>query len=222
MLKNKIIYYLSTICFIIVVILSSIDFWAFNDVFYNHEFKQNNTYETIGISEEDLADTKDVLLGYIKDDNDDLFVMANIKGVDREVFNEKEKLHMIDVKNLYHNAMLCRNILFVVFVICLFFIFNDLDIHLLFTTFKQTLLGFLAIIGALCLYAIIDFNSFWINFHYIFFTNELFFLDPNKDILIQIVPERFFFDLVFLIVITFIFILLLAYYGLYKGVKKYD
>ena len=65
-----------------------------------------------------------------------------------------------------------------------------------------------------------DFNSFWINFHYIFFTNELFFLDPNKDILIQIVPERFIFDLVFIIVITIIFILVLAYYGLYKGVKK--
>ena len=220
MLKNKFIYILSTICFIIITVLSSIDFWAFNDLFYKHEFKQNDTYDTIGISEEDLDNTKDVLLGYIKDDNDDLYVKAIIKGSEREDFNEKEKLHMVDVKNLYRNAMLCRNILFVVFVICLFFIFNDLDIVLLFTMFKRTLFGFLSIITALCLYALMDFNSFWINFHYIFFTNELFFLDPNKDILIQIVPERFFFDLVFIIVITIIFILVLAYYGLYKGVKK--
>ena len=98
MLKNKFIYILSTICFIIITVLSSIDFWAFNDLFYKHEFKQNDTYDTIGISEEDLDNTKDVLLGYIKDDNDDLYVKAIIKGSEREVFNEKEKLHMVDVK----------------------------------------------------------------------------------------------------------------------------
>ena len=71
MLKNKFIYILSTICFIIITVLSSIDFWAFNDLFYKHEFKQNDTYDTIGISEEDLDNTKDVLLGYIKDDNEE-------------------------------------------------------------------------------------------------------------------------------------------------------
>ena len=216
MKANKIIYYIACISFIIVVLLSCIDFWAFNDVFYAYEFKQNTTAEIIGISNDELNQVTNQLLDYIKDDREDLNIQANIKGEYREVFNDKEKLHMLDVKNLYLNAMNVRNISFIIFI--LGFIINKFaNVGLIFNCFKKSLIVFISCIGSLSFYALLDFNSFWINFHYIFFTNDLFFLNPNTDILIQIVPERFFFDLVFVIIITFIFILSLTYYGLKKG-----
>ena len=59
MKANKIIYYIACISFIIVVLLSCIDFWAFNDVFYAYEFKQNTTAETIGISNDELNQVKE-------------------------------------------------------------------------------------------------------------------------------------------------------------------
>ena len=216
---NKIIYYISCISFIIAVLLSCIDFWAFNDVFYAYEFKQNATAENVGISNKELNQVTDQLLGYIKDDKEDLNIKATIKDEYREVFNDKEKLHMVDVKNLYLNAMNVRNISFIIFIVG--FIINKFaDVGLIFDCFKKTLLVFIACVGAISFYALLDFTNFWINFHYIFFTNDLFFLNPNTDILIQIVPERFFFDLVLVIIVTFIFILGLTFYGLKKGADK--
>ena len=54
-------------------------------------------------------------------------------------------------------------------------------------------LGILAMVG---LYAALDFNTFWTTFHKILFTNDLWLLNPKTDILIMMVPEQFFFDLV--------------------------
>lgn len=219
MKPNKLIYFVAIFSFVITVLLSCIDFWAFNDVFYAHEFKQNDTAEIIGLSDEDLVLITEHLLGYIKDKHDDLSIEATIKGQKHEVFNEKEKLHMIDVKNLYQHAMLVRNIAFVIFIIG--FIINKFaDVQMIYTCFKKVLAIFLGTVAAISFYAFLDFTHFWINFHYLFFTNDLFFLDPNKDILIQLVPERFFFDLVAVIIISFIFILGLAFYGLKKGAEK--
>ena len=56
--------------------------------------------------------------------------------------------------------------------------------------------GFLLLFGLLALFAALDFNTFWTNFHRVFFTNDLWLLDPRTDILIQMVPGQFFFDLV--------------------------
>ena len=55
---------------------------------------------------------------------------------------------------------------------------------------------FLLLFGLLALFAALDFNTFWTNFHRVFFTNDLWLLDPRTDILIQMVPGQFFFDLV--------------------------
>ncbi len=219
MKPNKFIYFIATFSFIIAVLLSCIDFWAFNDVFYAHEFKQNDTAKTIGISDEELVLVTEHLLGYIKDQHDDLTITATINDQEREVFNDKEKLHMIDVKNLYKNTMLARNIAFVIFI--LGFIINRFaDVQMIYSCYKKVLAIFLGIVAAISFYALLDFANFWVNFHYLFFSNDLFFLDPNKDILIQIVPERFFFDLVTVIIISFVFVLGLAFYGLKKGAEN--
>ncbi len=53
-----------------------------------------------------------------------------------------------------------------------------------------------AVVGAVAVWAAVDFNAFWINFHKLFFTNDLWLLDPAKSVLINMVPSQFFFDLV--------------------------
>lgn len=210
---------MASFCFVITILLSCVDFWSFNDVFYAHEYKQNNTANTIGISNAELKEVTSHLLGYIKDDQAELTIKATIDGETQEVFNEKEKLHMVDVKKLYQHAMLVRNIAFVIFIVC-FCINRFANVKMIFATYKRVLAIFLATIGALAFYAWLDFAHFWVNFHYIFFTNDLFFLDPNTDVLIQMVPQRFFFDLVFAIAISVVLILGMAYYGLKKGAKN--
>jgi len=41
-----------------------------------------------------------------------------------------------------------------------------------------------------------DFSGFWVQFHHLFFNNDLWLLNPETDILIQMLPQQFFYDLV--------------------------
>ena len=65
-------------------------------------------------------------------------------------------------------------------------------------------LSILIILGLILMgFILVDFTKVWDQFHYIFFTNDLWILDPRTDILIQMVPEQFFFDMVVRILGTF-------------------
>jgi len=81
------------------------------------------------------------------------------------------------------------------------------------------------ILAFVAVYAIVDFYGFWTQFHQLFFRNDLWLLDPNTDNLILMVPEPFFFALVFRIVggfsLSLILINVLAYFGQKKG-DKYE
>lgn len=48
-----------------------------------------------------------------------------------------------------------------------------------------------------------DFSRYFVVFHHIFFDNDLWILDPNTDMLINIVPEAFFMDTALRIAIVF-------------------
>ena len=60
--------------------------------------------ESIPMSEEDLEKTTDVLLGYLQGKYETLEVTAEVAGQERQVFNEREIAHMVDVKALYEGA----------------------------------------------------------------------------------------------------------------------
>lgn len=203
---DKFIYFICSVLLIITVMITCVDVASFDRGFYKREYEKYNNAEVIGVSEAELDEITEVLLGYIQDKNDDLTITATVHGNEREVFNEKEKLHMVDVKNLYLNAINVRNYSFIAIVICLGvllllkrFDFNDFR-HM----FGLAALMFLGLIIGISLWAVTDFDAFWVNFHYVFFDNDLFFLDPAKDILIMMVPGDFFFDLVFRIIMYFV------------------
>jgi len=44
------------------------------------------------------------------------------------------------------------------------------------------------------IWALIDFEGLFLTFHLTSFSNDLWMLDPSKDYLIMMFPERFFFD----------------------------
>lgn len=53
---------------------------------------------------------------------------------------------------------------------------------------------FFAVIAALAAIISTNFTKYFIMFHHMFFTNDLWILDPTTDMLINIVPEGFFMD----------------------------
>lgn len=224
MRKNKILFSISFFCLIISLLLTIIDINCFDESFYQKEYIKNNTTAETGMSEEDLWDTTEVLFDYLHDFRDDLNVQHEVNGTVREIFDSREKAHMVDVKNLYLNTIKVRNILAIVGII-LFSIScllskKPIYISNMYIGYKRSVALLFSIIFAILIYAAIDFNSFWIQFHYLFFTNDLFFLDPNTEILINMVPEQFFFDLVMRIILMFISSVIVLFGLLYYLNKK--
>ena len=78
---------------------------------------------------------------------------------------------------------------------------------------------FFAMIWVLGLVISTDFTKYFIVFHKIFFNNDLWVLDPRTDMLINIVPEGFFFDTAARIAMVFAGIVMVFFVGnlvLYK------
>lgn len=201
-----------------------LDLISFDLNFYEKEYNKLNIHETIGISESNLTKVTKRLLGYLKNDYSDLSIIVEIKDEKREVFNSREVLHMVDVKKLYQNVINVRNISIVVSIISLltYYMFEKkICFKNLFKSFKTTFISILMFIIGLSIYAFFDFYDFWMNFHYLFFTNDLFILDPSKDILIMMVPQQFFMDLVFKIALIFTICIIIIFIVLYY-LERYE
>ena len=214
-MKNKYLSIICTLSLIIFTFLSCINYWSFNKSFYKDEYKKLGVAEYIGISEDDLYKTTDILLEFIKGENDSLDIECKINGMTQEVFNDREKAHMVDVKNLYDGLIIVRNVSFIIFVLSFIYIGKTKS---LFIGYKcsLSLVGF--IMAFILLFCLMDFEGFWLAFHQLFFPfNDLYILDPRYDVLVMMLPERFFFDLCVLIVVSTTMMLV----GLYFVLRKF-
>ena len=118
------------------------------------------------------------------------------------LFNEREILHMKDVKHLLNKVEYVQQISFVLIVmgILLGFLTRERG-HLArsvryicsvggFSLCMTVLLGILMVVG---------FQRIFILFHLVSFDNDLWILDPRRDFLIMMFPTGFFFDATMLI-----------------------
>jgi len=185
------------------IIATVIDVVSFDRSFYENEYRKNDTVSYTGMSAEDNLRATDTLLDYLQDKRQDIVCIAEVSGVEREVFNERETLHMVDVKALYQNAIRVRNgcvIAAVILLVLSVLIGKKSFFSVLRSGWKNGILLTGAVIVFIAIWALADFDQFWTNFHYLFFDNDLWLLDPNTSIMINLFPGTFFFDLVIRII----------------------
>lgn len=219
------VFFASIISIMVIYILfvSCINIFAFNRNFYNIEYNSLNTAQNLGMSETSLYVATDTLLDYLQDYRDNIDVKVEVNDREREVFDEREKAHMIDVKYLYQDALMIRNVMLIIAIALALFIYYDNK-----KEFKEVMtyayirvsIMFLFALSALILYAISDFTTFWTNFHKVFFSNDLWLLNPNTSIMINMFPETFFYHLVFAIAISFVFALIILFVYSVRYQKK--
>ena len=210
---SKILSVFVSLGLLIACLFISIDTQAFNQSFYEKKYTELKTAENIGMSNDALFDATNTLLEYIKDKRDDISCVQEVKGNLREVFDKKESDHMIDVKNLYLNVRsICTIITLIGFIsLGILFLMMKYKGYSLISFLldmkdglRQVIYSFILVMSFLLVYALVDFTRFWTMFHEIFFTNDLWLLDPRVSIMINMFPEEFFFSMVMNIVITFI------------------
>jgi len=198
--------FLGSLVLIIIILLTSVQYNVLDINFYRSEYAKLQSTETIGISEQDLMRVTEVLLAYVRADRGNLQVEAEIKGEKRQVFNEREIAHMAEVQLLYIRAIIMRNS-FVFAVFFLVLLTRVLTLHKFWRVWATAHLTATAVFVVLSFLLVRmvtgNFTEFWHAFHRLFFTGNLWQLNPETDILIQIVPEQFFYDLVLRILTYF-------------------
>ena len=107
---NKILGVIVVLGILVGCLFGSIEYHGFNKNYYEMKYTELNTAEHIGMSNEALFDATFTLLDYLKDERDDILCVHEVKGKEREIFDERETLHMVDVKNLYINVKNVRQL----------------------------------------------------------------------------------------------------------------
>ena len=105
---------------------------------------------------------------------------------------------MAEVRDLFIGGLNIRLGACIAAVICiLFLIVTKADLKRVIPRSYQAALGISAlavlILGIACA---VDFNAVFVQFHHIFFDNDLWIFDPATDYMIRMLPEGLFFDMV--------------------------
>ena len=150
-----------------------------------------------------LMAVTDHMMRYLRGDEgyDELQIEVSMGGERRGFFSDREIAHMEDVRELFVVAQKLRIYGAALCVLCLLLI--------LILQKGQGITGFIrslsagALLGTALLLLLLcglgfllinDFSNTFVTFHHIFFDNDLWILDPKVDMLINIVPEGFFYD----------------------------
>lgn len=206
----KVLLVLFWICYILFFLSFSV-LWASGDTaFFMKQYKSYNAAQTIGISEESLEKVTVVLQDYLKGKADSLDIEVERNGTVQQFFNQREKDHMVDVVVLFDFARRVQGvtptamlIILAVLVIVLARKSEQLKIKQLIRPYFPTV-GVIAVLSAvIAFFAAVNFERLWHFAHTLVFSNDLWLLDPNTDMLINLVPLQFFIAITTRIAILF-------------------
>lgn len=174
--------------------------------FFAQQYGQNNTAQVTGIQQQDLMSITDGLLKYMLGSRENLDMQFEINGEMREIFDQREKLHMVDVHILYKNVILIAAGISLICCAAAVYLAKCDSVkkvkQILRKKYIPSLIGFAVFMGALGVIIAVNFQWFWTVFHEIIFTNDLWLLDPNYSIMINMFPLEFFFNMCLQIIIV--------------------
>ena len=197
------------LCLLITMFFTSFQVTVFDRGFVDKEMIKFGVADRIGMTQEGLMELYDELLKYLEDNRDDLDITIQRNGQQMTAFYEKEILHMIDVKVLVLGAFTIRNVaavtaLALILLICLWRGPQGRIWKVLLPTFLIAAGVFFAAIAVLGIAIAIDFDRAFILFHQLLFTNDLWQLNYATDLLMNIVPESFSYDVAVRTIVYFV------------------
>jgi len=178
--------------FLIIVVISlslsclliALEYNAFNLETYIHSYVNNNDYEKSDRTTDEVVKITEDLFRYLKGKSGDEILEPN--------FNEREIAHMRDVQVLFKYGFILKYIAIILSLIIIIYFAITGEIEILGNYIYKGLFVNWIILGILLFMVYSDFDKYFTHFHEIFFTNDLWLLDPETDLLIQMLPEELF------------------------------
>ena len=195
---------LISFCLIFAALITAVEavcYWT--PGYFEQEYEKYDVLSALPemtMSDEDgLMAVTNHMMKYLRGDADapELQIEVSMGGETRGFFTEREILHMEDVRDLFVGAQQLRLWALAATALGLLTVYLLCRKDFLFVLSRSLLLGtgiLLLLFAGLSVILATDFSDAFVTFHHIFFDNDLWILNPKEDMLINIVPEGFFFD----------------------------
>lgn len=187
----------------------------FNEPYFEWHYENRSITETTDMDIENLMYVTREMLDYLKGDRENLDMEAIIDGEMQEVFGQREKDHMVDVQLLYFGARNIRRLgMLLICAVLLTGVVLKKDILVLALRRVKFviagLIGILLVVGGLFA---LDFERYFTLFHEMFFSNDLWILNPRTDIMINMVPYSYFYSIVMIGTLLCMLMIVIAVVG---------
>ncbi len=190
------------ILFPFIIFVTAVEGAVFDKTFFMQQMQANDVVENTGIYPDDMKLVVDEILSFLKGDRADFDIQARLtqKNPKQElayvsIFNQKEITHMVDVRDLFQFFLALRDIALAAALILFVVLLEQDPAAIIKSLFygSAIYLGIFIIIGGCFIF---NFDASFTLFHKLFFSNNLWLMDPATDRIIWIVPEPFFFNLI--------------------------
>ena len=172
--------------------------WAVNDLrLYKYGFDKYDVALVTGIEREGLVAAARQIRGYFNSPGQPLKIRATAFGEERELFNDREVVHMADVKRLIWGVY-GVGAGAVAYLLGLAGVGFFLRRRAFAPVLSRCLLWgsglTLVLVVVVGLIAVVGFDSLFLFFHRVSFSNDFWMLDPRRDYLVMMFPNGFWFD----------------------------
>lgn len=192
---------------VIAMLFSALSLVMNSEKRHRSEYERLNVADFMGMSDEDIVRSLMRLVDYMEGRVDDIVVEVTVYGESTAMFNERETMHMVDVRTLYQAWRTASCIMYAFAAVVLAALIAVFGKRWYVPASKGFIIGFAAFAAmllAIGAYAVIDFNSFWTSFHLLFFSNDLWLLDPAESRMINMFPIEFFSNIILNFVLIFV------------------
>ncbi len=189
--------WLFILCLPVLLLTTSICIAVNSQWLYEYGFDKYNVTKTTNLADTELGKAARGLINYFNSNEDIIDITVFKENKPFNIFNEKEVAHLKDVKGLIwldYWVLVGTSayvLIYIGVVLCLRL--DEYRRQLAPALIKGSGLTFVLML-LLGLLALLDFNSFFLQFHLISFANELWRLDPTIDYLIMLFPQGFWYD----------------------------
>lgn len=165
---------------------------------YQEEYEKYDVLSDLDMTMDDVMYVTHEMMDYLRGNGDTLSVITTVEGREQDFFNEQDRFHMAEVRDLFIGGLNIRLGACAAVVLCIvFLLISRADIKKIIPRSYWIALGITGIAVALIgIAAVVDFNAVFVQFHHIFFDNDLWIFDPAEDYMIRMLPEGLFYDMV--------------------------
>ena len=154
---------------IISVLITSFQLVIYGDPeykFYQKEYEKYTVCDALGMKMEDVMQVTEHMMAYLIGEEEELSVITTVEGEKKDFFNEQDRLHMADVKNLFLGGLKVRTAcLMLALVLLAILILTSADWKFLIPrAYSAALVIFLAIAAFLGIAFAIDFTKCFYHF----------------------------------------------------------